>query len=74
MRHMPAYHSQLRLVGYVRVSDVGGRAGASFISPTVQRERITAWCSLYSAHLQQVFEELDESGGRADRPLLIAAD
>jgi hypothetical protein len=60
-------------IGYVRVSDVGGRSGASFISPAIQRERIAAWCSLYDARLQQLFEELDESGSRADRPLLIEA-
>jgi DNA invertase Pin-like site-specific DNA recombinase len=39
----------------------------------VQRERITAWCSLYDARLQDVPEELDESGRRADRPLLLKA-
>jgi DNA invertase Pin-like site-specific DNA recombinase len=70
---MSVPYKSLRLDGYVRVSGVGGRSGASFISPTVQRERIAAWCSLYDARLQQVFEELDESGGRADRPLLIKA-
>jgi DNA invertase Pin-like site-specific DNA recombinase len=66
-------HRSLRLDGYVRVSDVGGRSGAGFISPALQRERITAWCSLYNAHLEQVLEEFDESGGRADRPLIIKA-
>jgi site-specific DNA recombinase len=70
---MPTSHRFLRLVGYVRVSDTAGRSGASFISPVVQRERIAAWCSLYNARLQHVFEELDESGGRVDRPLLLAA-
>jgi Resolvase, N terminal domain len=70
---MSARRKTLRLVGYVRVSDVAGRSGASFISPGVQRERIAAWCSLYDAHLQDVAEELDESGGRADRPLLLKA-
>jgi site-specific DNA recombinase len=63
----------LRLVGYVRVSDVGGRGGATFISPSVQRERMEAWCSPYGAHLHHVLEELDESGGRPDRPLLLNA-
>jgi DNA invertase Pin-like site-specific DNA recombinase len=65
--------NSLRLVGYVRVSDVAGRSGASFISPAIQWERIAAWCSLYNARLQDVLEELDESGGRADRPLLMQA-
>ena len=63
----------LRLDGYVRVSDVRGRSGPSFISPTLQRERIEAWCALYGARLLDVFEELDESGGRPDRPLLLKA-
>lgn len=57
----------------MRVSDVRGRGGPSFISPTVQRERIEAWCGLYGARPGEVFEELDESGGRADRPLLLEA-
>jgi DNA invertase Pin-like site-specific DNA recombinase len=70
---MSPARTTLRLDGYVRVSDVGGRHGTSFISPVVQRERIAAWCALYDARLQQVFEELDESGGRADRPLLLKA-
>ena len=63
----------LRLDGYVRVSDVRGRAGPRFISPALQRERIEAWCSLYGTALARVFEELDASGRRADRPLLMQA-
>ena len=69
---MPA-QSLLRLDGYVRVSDVRGRSGPSFISPSVQHDRIAAWCRLYDARLLTVFEELDESGGRPDRPLLLKA-
>jgi DNA invertase Pin-like site-specific DNA recombinase len=68
---MPA--QALRLDGYVRVSRVRRRSGPSFISPQVQRERIEAWCSLYDARLMRVFEELDESGARADRPKLLQA-
>jgi site-specific DNA recombinase len=59
--------------GYVRVSQVGGRRGERFISATVQRERIEAWVTLHGAWLGEVFEELDESGGRRDRPLLLRA-
>jgi hypothetical protein len=59
---------RLHLDAYVRVSDVRGRHGPSFISPAQQRERIEAWCELYNAHIEEVFEELDESGRRADRP------
>ena len=39
----------------------------------VQREQIVAWARLQGAIVGQVFEELDESGARADRPLLEAA-
>jgi DNA invertase Pin-like site-specific DNA recombinase len=63
----------LRLIGYVRVSRVGGRAGDSFISPAQQRDRITAWAAAYGHQLVDVHEELDESGARVDRPKLLAA-
>ena len=59
--------------GYVRVSQVAGRSGESFISPLVQREQIQAWCVARGFALGEVFEELDESGARADRPLLEQA-
>jgi site-specific DNA recombinase len=61
------------LDGYVRVSQVAGRAGDSFISPSVQREQIEAWVKLHGATLGEVFVELDESGARADRPKLMEA-
>jgi site-specific DNA recombinase len=64
----------LRLDGYVRVSQVRGRDGDSFISPSVQRERITAWLIAHGHVLGQLFEELDESGkGGHRRPLLEEA-
>ena len=56
--------------GYVRVSQVGGRSGESFISPLVQREQIEAWCIARGFALGEMLEELDESGARSDRPLL----
>lgn len=59
--------------GYVRVSTVRGRSGESFISPAVQREQIEAWAKLNGATIGEIFEELDESGGRSDRPLLLRA-
>jgi DNA invertase Pin-like site-specific DNA recombinase len=59
--------------GYVRVSQVRGRGGASFIAPATQREQIQAWARLHGATLVKVHEELDESGARSDRPLLEAA-
>ncbi len=63
----------LILDGYIRVSQVAGRRGDGFISPSVQREQIEAWTSSSGTLLGEVFEELDESGGRADRPLLMEA-
>jgi DNA invertase Pin-like site-specific DNA recombinase len=63
----------LVLDGYIRVSQVGGRKGDSFQSPGVQREEIARCISGRGALAGEVFEELDESGGRADRPLLLEA-
>jgi resolvase-like protein len=52
----------------------GNAATASgFISPGVQREQIEAWARRNDASVARVFEELDESGGRSDRPLLMEA-
>ena len=63
----------MRLDGYVRVSQVRGRGGESFISPAQQRDRIRAWASAYGHEIVEVHEELDESGARRDRPLLERA-
>jgi Resolvase, N terminal domain len=61
---------RLAVDGYVRVSKVGCRHGERFISPDVQRQRINDWTSLAGCRLLEVFNKLDESGGRADRPVL----
>jgi DNA invertase Pin-like site-specific DNA recombinase len=61
------------LDGYVRVSQVAGRGGESFISPAVQREQIEGWIGLHGHTVGRIFEELDESGARADRPMLMEA-
>jgi len=39
------------LDGYIRVSQVRGRSGDSFISPAVQREKIEAYCKLHGTEL-----------------------
>ena len=39
---MTATEKAKRVVGYVRVSRIGGREGDSFLSPTLQREQIAA--------------------------------
>lgn len=54
---------------YVRVSRVSGRAGDSFISPGLQRERCEAHANLHGHRIVRVHEELDVSGGRDDRPM-----
>src|SRR3954470_24858143 len=61
------------LDGYIRVSQVAGRSGESFISPSLQREQIEGWVSGRGYVMGEVLEELDESGARADRPLLEEA-
>jgi DNA invertase Pin-like site-specific DNA recombinase len=59
--------------GYVRVSQVNDRTGERFISPVVQRDAIEGWARLHGAVVGELFEELDESGARTDRPLLERA-
>src|SRR4051812_10024588 len=65
--------NRLKLDGYIRVSQVRGRGGDTFISPAVQRERIQAWASAFGHELLTIHEEFDESGARADRPKLLEA-
>ena len=50
--------------GYIRVSDVNGRSGASFISPDVQRESIERTARAKGVELAEVVDELDVSGGK----------
>jgi site-specific DNA recombinase len=57
----------MRLIGYVRVSRVGGRAGDSFISPDVQRERIEAYAAAQEHEVVVWEEDLDEPGSRYER-------
>lgn len=59
--------------GYIRVSKVRGRKGPSFISPDQQRDQIATYCRLHGYELAMVHEELDQSGGKRDRPLLKLA-
>lgn len=58
--------------GYVRVSQVRGRAGDRFISPTVQEESIRSWVRGSAYRLGQLHVELDQSGMKADRPKLVS--
>lgn len=63
----------VRLDGYIRVSKVGGREGPSFISPQMQRDEIEAWARFKQAEILEIHTDLDESGGRIDRPGLERA-
>jgi site-specific DNA recombinase len=58
----------MRLIGYTRVSDVNGRVGESFISEAVQVEKITAYGSVHGHEIIDLVSDLDESGGKMDRP------
>jgi site-specific DNA recombinase len=59
----------LSLDAYIRVSKVGGRAGDSFISPAIQRERIEAWAEAHGTSLTWHEPELDVGGGSMNRPI-----
>jgi len=59
--------------GYIRVSRVAGREGESFISPDVQRKKIKAWAELHEVELVHIWEELDQSGAKRDRPMFQLA-
>src|SRR5262249_52920439 len=59
-----------RLDAYIRVSQVRGREGDSFISPQVQEERIRAWAAAHGHEIVAAHHELDVSGGTMNRPLL----
>ncbi len=57
---------------YVRVSRVGGRSGESFTSPDLQRHQGAAWASSRGVEVAVVHEDLDQSGGKLERPALDA--
>jgi DNA invertase Pin-like site-specific DNA recombinase len=59
--------------GYIRVSKVAGREGESFISPDIQRKKITAWAELHDVEIVQWWEELDMSGADRTRPMFQLA-
>src|SRR4051812_10476831 len=62
----------MKLDGYIRVSQVRGREGDSFISPDVQREQIEAFARVMNAEIAEWQIDLDQSGGTLDRPGLTA--
>src|SRR5438105_11293246 len=54
----------MAFLGYIRVSDVNGRNGDSFISPDVQRETIERLAQAKGLELGEIVQELDVSGSR----------
>ena len=50
--------------GYVRVSRVAGRKGESYLSPKVQRDKITGWGKLHDTELGEIVVEEDVSGAK----------
>jgi DNA invertase Pin-like site-specific DNA recombinase len=58
----------LKLIAYVRVSDVRGREGPGFISPDEQREKCRAFVTAMGHTIVGEVEELDRSGGDMSRP------
>jgi site-specific DNA recombinase len=58
---------------YVRVSDVRGRAGDSFISPDEQEQRCRAAIVSRGLEIGETFRELDVSGKSMERPELAKA-
>lgn len=60
-------------LGYLRVSHVGEREGDSFRSVADQAEGMRAWAERRGEAIELLDPELNESGGRADRPILIGA-
>ena len=63
----------MRLIGYVRVSRVAGREGDSFISPELQRQKISALAAAHDHVVVDWEQDLDQSGGKYDRPGFQAA-
>lgn len=54
--------------GYVRVSRVGAREGDSFLSPELQAEKVARLAAEHGYRIVETFEDLDESGGKWNRP------
>ncbi len=57
-----------RMDGYIRVSRVAGREGASYTSPDHQRERIESWAGFQGVEIAHWELDEDQSGGTQNRP------
>jgi site-specific DNA recombinase len=54
----------MKFDGYIRVSRIAGREGASFLAPDLQRETIERLAAAKKIELGEIVEELDVSGAR----------
>ena len=63
----------LQLDGYIRVSYVGHRGGASFLSPRLQEAKIRAYADAHGYQLGRILFELNRSGRSTQRPQLQTA-
>lgn len=61
-----------RMLGYVRVSRVAGRAD-DLVSPEIQRRKIEEWAALHDAEIIKWFDEIDQPGSKLERPLFQEA-
>jgi len=61
------------LIGYVRVSRIGGREGEGYISPSVQRDAINAYAAEMGEEIVRFADDQDYSGGNTERPAFQAA-
>lgn len=62
------YWLALGLIGYIRVSRIGGRSGEGYISPDVQRSAIEGYASELGQEILRFADDQDYSGGNTDRP------
>jgi DNA invertase Pin-like site-specific DNA recombinase len=62
-----------RLVSVIRVSQVNGRSGDSFLSPVLQRGMIDGYLQSHDIELVKEFDETGVSGGTTDREGLQGA-
>jgi len=71
----PSSVNAKKAIGIVRVSQVAGREGDSFASPTDQRQHIEETCQREGLKLVAIHDELDVSGGAKleDRHHLLEA-
>lgn len=67
---LPALDGLTRPIdGYIRVSRVGDRSGASYISPDIQRQALLRWAAARGVELVMNDPEENVSGGTMDRPI-----